>query len=115
MFYKEITSNFKRNLKRIYVENRKDNLNSGIIYRQQAAFYLGIIGENLKEINNDSMVVRRAYIVGNAISDQGIDKFNCYCYRLVHNKEEETVNLCYTLIHQGDFVNYNENAFEVLI
>lgn len=113
LFYKEITNNFKRNLKRIYLENRKENLNSGIIYRQQAAFYLGIIGESLKEINDDSMVVRRAYIVGNAISDQDIHKFNCYCYRLVNNKEEEMVNLCYTLIHQGDFVNYNENAFEV--
>lgn len=113
LFYKEITGNFKKNLRKIYLENRKDNLNSGIIYRQQAAFYLGIIGEDLKEINDDSMVVRRAYIVGNAISDHGLDKFNCYCHRLVHNNEEETVNLCYTLIHQGDFVNYNENAFEV--
>lgn len=113
LLYKEITNNFKSNLRKIYLENRKDNLNLGIICRQQAAFYLGIIGYNLEEIKNDSIVVRRAYIVGNAISGKDIEKFNYYCHKLVHSNDEKMVNLCYTLIHQGDYINYNENSFEV--
>jgi NACHT domain len=113
LLYEDITINFRENLRRIYTENIRDNLNYGIIYRQQAAFYLGLLGDDIEKFNYDSMVVKRANIVGKAISGYEIDKFKSYCHELVNNSKEEIVNLCYTLIHQGDYVSYNENEFEV--
>lgn len=113
LLYKDITSKFKNNLRKIYIANKKDNLNLGIIYRQQVAFYLGVAGDFIEEIYYDSMVVKRAYVVGMAISGHDINGFSIYCHKLVKDKKEAVVNLCYTLIHQGDYSVYNENEFEV--
>lgn len=113
LLYKYINIDFKKNLRDIYSKRKSDDLNKGIIYRQQAAFYLGILGEDMEDIENDSMVVRRANIVGKAISGYDMDGFEKYCHKLLSDSKEEKVNLCYTLIHQGDYTNYKESEFEV--
>ena len=111
--YKKITSNFKRNLRKIYDNSRKEDLTSGIIYRQQAAFYLGVIGEKIEEIYDDSLTVKRAHIVGMAISGYDMNGFKKYCKELVNSQKETDINLCYTLIHQGDHYKYDEKHFEI--
>ena len=113
LYKEEITPNFKSNLKKIYKNNKKENLASGIIYKQQAAFYLGVIGEKIEEIYDDSLTVKRAHIVGMAISGYDMEEFRIYCKELVNNQKETDINLCYTLIHQGDHYKYNEENFEV--
>lgn len=102
------------NLKTLYLKSGPTVEKSSIILRQQAAFYLGIVGEFSlsKMIAQDCKVIQRAFIVGQAISGKNMDKFLSYCRSLLVDKQEEQINLCYTLIHQGDYKTYTENNFE---
>lgn len=102
------------NLKALYLGSCPGTEKPSIILRQQTAFYLGIMEE--LSLNNkivqDCKVVQRAFIVGQAISGENMDRFLSYCHSLPVDQREEQINLCYTLIHQGDYKTYTEETFE---
>ena len=108
------SSRIIENLKTLYLKSCPLAEKPSIILRQQAAFYLGIVGEFSlnRMIDQDCNVVQRAFIVGQAISGENMDKFLSYCRSLLVDKQEEQINLCYTLIHQGDYKTYTERNFE---